>query len=135
MQGASIVRWSFLGVGILLVILNAFHLTAGFVRVRHALDAQPIPPRFADALQTAWLYLGSMGLAFGVILCWCASDAAAGSIVAWKIGMTIGVALIATGVAAYLATGKHPGLLFLSVLGVVILIPLILRNAGAPGGR
>ena len=129
MQPASIIRWTFVGVGVLLVILNAVHLSVGFARLRHALEAEPIPLRFAEALKTAWLYVGSTGLAFGLMLCWFSPDAAAGSAVAWKIGMAIGVTLIAAGAATYFATGKHPGLLFLSVFGLAVVIPLLVYRA------
>lgn len=124
-----IVAWSFGIVGALLVVLNAFHLSVGFARVRRALESQPIPERFADALKTAWLYLGTMGVVLGVLLCWLAADAAAGSPVAWKAGVAIGVGLVAVGVASFFATGRHPGFLVLSVFGLAVLVPLLVYRA------
>lgn len=133
MRPTSLIRWTFLAVGALLVILNALHLTLGFARLLHALETEPIPLRFAEALKTAWLYAGTFGLASGLMLCWLSSDAAAGSSVARKAGMAIGVTLIAAGAAAYFATGKHPGLLFLSVFGVVVLVPLLVYRTHFQG--
>ena len=121
-----ILRWSFRLVGALLIVLNTFHLTVGFVRLQKALLAESIPQRFAEALKTAWLYVGTLGLVFGVLLLWTAGQAAAGDPVAWKVGTSIGVALVLTGVASFLATGKHPGLLVVSLFGLVLLIPLLL---------
>ena len=121
----AIIRWSFRAVGLLLILLNAFHLTLGFVRLQRALAAETIAPRFEEALKTAWLYLGTTGLALGVMLLWLSADAAAGDPVAWKAGMTIAAALIVVGVASFLATGKHPGLLLLCLFGLAVAIPLL----------
>ena len=124
-MGREATLWSFRAVGALLVLLNAMHVTVGFARLRRALAAEPIQPRFDEALRTAWLYLGMLGLAVGALLLWIAPDAAAGDRVAWRVGVAIGAALVATGIGAFLATRRHPGLLVLSVFGLALLIPLL----------
>lgn len=126
MEPGSILRGIAGVVGILLLVLNAFHMTFGFIRLRRALAAEPIPPRFDDALRTAWLYLGTMGFSAGALLLWLLPDLGAGAMSAWKGATAIAGLLIASGIASYVATRKHPGMLFLSVLGLALLIPLIM---------
>src|SRR5215210_1514318 len=121
----SLVRWCIGGIGGVLILLNALHLTVGFARLQRALTEEPIPDRFAEPLKTAWLYLGSVSLLLGVLLLWLLPEIQLGRPAAWKAVVWVGLALVATGISAYLATRNHPGLLFLCLLGLVLLIPLL----------
>ena len=128
-MSTAVIRGVAATVGSLLLLLNALHLTVGFVRLRRALAAEPIVPRFDDALRTAWLYLGAMGFMSGAMLLWLLPDLGAGSIGAWKGAAGIAGLLIAGGVASYAATRKHPGMLALSVMGLALLVPLLIYRS------
>ena len=121
------VRWTFTSVGILFVLLNTMQVTIGFARLLRALATDPIPKRLEDPLRTAWIYLGILGIALGALLILISKDAAAGDPVARKVGIAIGVALVAAGIGSFLATRAHPGLLVISVFGAIVLIPLWMR--------
>jgi len=125
MTPARILRWSSGAVGVTLIVLNSLHLSVGLLRVRAALEQAAIAPRFGEPLTIAWVYIGCINIALGILLLWLGPDLAAGSAAAWKAGLILGVALVAVGLASYLATGKHPGLLFFSLLGLVLLVPLV----------
>ena len=128
MRVSAAVRWSFLLVGVVLVLLNTMQVTVGFARLRRALAADPIPKRLDEPLRTAWVYTGIVGIALGALLLALSGDAAAGNPAAWKAGVGIGLTLVATGIASFLATRSHPGLLIVSVFGIAILVPLWLSR-------
>ncbi|MGH9421484.1 MAG: hypothetical protein ACRD3J_16015 [Thermoanaerobaculia bacterium] len=125
----ALTRWSVIAVASLLILLNLAHISLGFVRLKNALLAEPIPERFADPLKTAWLYLGTVGLSLGLILLWLLPNLLRGDTGAWKATFGVGVALIAVGLGSYLATRKHPGLLALCILGLALVVPLLLEKA------
>jgi hypothetical protein len=122
------VLWSVGVVGTLLVVLNVAHLTFGFARLQHALATEPIPTRLAEPLKIAWVYIGSVTLLLGGLLLWLLPDLAAGSAGAWKAAVGLGLTLVGVGIASFLATGRHPGLLFFCLLGIALLAPLLLAR-------
>lgn len=113
-------------VGGLLVLLNGLHLTFGFVRLNQALATESISARLADPLKTGWIISGCVNLILGLVLLWLLPDLASASPVAWKVAVVIALGLVALGLAAVLATGRHFGLLAFSFLGLSLLVPLLL---------
>lgn len=119
------VRWSVGLIGVLLVALNAFHLTLGMAGMRQAVSDEAVAPRIAEALAIAWVYMGCINLILGLLLLWLIPDLSAGRIGAWKAAIGVGAALVVVGVASFVTAGSHPGLLLFSLFGLVVLGPLI----------
>ena len=124
----TLIRWSVIVVAAALILLNFVQITVGFSRLSRALEVEPIPQRFADPLRTAWLYLATLGLSIGILLLWLLPNLLRGDSGAWKATLGIGFGLVATGIASFLATRRHPGMLALSVLGLVLVVPLLLTD-------
>jgi hypothetical protein len=125
MAPTAVVRLAAGIVGGLLVILNSAHLTIGLIRLHRALGEEPISTRLADPLKTGWVMSGTLCLFSGALLLFLLPDLAVGSYAAWKAAAVTASGLVLLGVAAVLATGRHFGLLLLSVMGLAVLVPLL----------
>ena len=125
MSPMTVIRLAAAAVGSLLVLLNAFHLSIGLVRLHRALSTETIAARLIDPLKLGWVMSGCLNLLLGLILLSLLPDLAAGSLVAWKVAMAIGIGLVALGIAAVAVTRGHYGLLTFSIFGLLLLVPLL----------
>jgi len=122
----AIVRWTMLAVGWAMIALNALHLVAGVPRLRARIAAGEVAQSLAAPFLTAWIWLGIVDLILGVILLLIARDAATGNVVARRVALSIGIGLLIVGLAAFAASPKHPGLLVVSLFGLILVGVLLL---------
>lgn len=126
MSAMTVIQLATAAVGGLLILLNAFHLSIGSIRLHHALSTETIAGRLVDPLRIGWVMSGCLNLLLGLILLLLLPDLAAASIVAWKVATAISIGLIVLGIAAVAVTRGHYGLLAFSLFGSLLLVPLLL---------
>jgi hypothetical protein len=117
--------WLVTTVAVLFLLLNLAHVTVGWVRLRRLLVANPTTnERIADVIQVAWLGIGVCGACMSAVLLALGPAAIAGDYEARAGSFIIALGLIALGVAQFVSTRKHPGLLVISAFGIAVLVAL-----------
>ena len=112
-------------VGAVLVILDVFHLAYGIPRLKARIAAREVSEGLATPFLAAWVNIGIAGIAFGVLLLMVSGDLAGGSRLARRVVLTIAAALLLLGVGTFGVADQHPGLLLMSLFGLVLAAPVL----------
>ena len=129
MSAAFSLRLTTNSVAAIFAILNILHLAYGLPRLRARIAAGEVSAGLATPFTIAWLYVGLSGLALSILLFVAAPGIASGNDVARKIVVTIALTLVVLGMSAFAVARQHPGLLIISLFGIVLLIPVVAFRA------
>lgn len=108
----------------IMAVLNILHLAYGLPRLRRRIAEGEVSASLSTPFLVAWLYVGIAGLAFSGLLFVVAPDLATGSLLARRVVIAVALALIALGAGSFALARRHPGLLFIALFGVALLVVL-----------
>lgn len=121
----GLARWLMAGTGAVQLLANAMTLVSGLPKIRQEAAAGALSQRFADLLSVAWTYSGLANLCLSAMLVLVSGPAAQGDPGARRVAWGIGLYYVLLGPALYfVGLRRHPGLLFFSLLGLVVLAAL-----------
>lgn len=122
-------RIAALGIAGFQVLANGALLLRGFARLPKELAKEGATTRLGDLLRTAWVYGMLANLCLSIVLLMIAAGLRAREPLARRIACLIAAHYVLVGLGTYgFAQGRHPGLLVLSGLGLVLLATLWLSR-------
>ena len=121
-------------VGTLLMFATAFHVSLGTAEVLQSIKVGSVAPSFIMTFKNIWIFSSVMLFLSGVWVFFLVRDLGQLRRRAWWQGVLIGLGYVGGAIGAMAWAGVQPHLVAFAMIGLLLLIPLLLK-AGAFKGE